>query len=103
MDLLALPLSSASRHWIGGVGRKAVRRLVIAACWNGVVVVGATTWAMSYAQQAFSASTAALVYAMEPVCASVLAAIFLGETLEPLQLLGGVLVILANVIAARSN
>jgi len=75
----------------------------MAASWNGVVVVGATTWAMSYAQQAFSASTAALAYAMEPVCAALIAIVALGDVLAPLQMLGGGLVILANIAAARSN
>ena len=67
----------------------------MAACWNGVFVVGATTWAisLSYAQQAFSASTAALAYAMEPLFAAVFAALILQESIHQLQLLGGGLVV----------
>ena len=36
----------------------ALQRLALAASWNGLFVVGATTWAMSYAQQAFPAALA---------------------------------------------
>ena len=70
-----------------------MRRLALAACWNGVFVVGATTWAMSFAQQAFSASTAALAYAMEPLFAALFAAAILHESIHELQLLGGTLVV----------
>ena len=77
-----------------------MRRLALAACWNGVFVVGATTWAMSFAQQAFSASTAALAYAMEPLFAALFAAAILHESIHELQLLGGTLVVLANVLVA---
>ena len=65
-----------------------------------MVVVGGTTWAMSYAQQAFSASTAALAYAMEPLFASVLAASILHDTLGLDQLLGGALILGANILSA---
>ena len=70
-----------------------------AAAWNGVVVVGATTWGMSYAQQGVRASTAVVTYAMEPLFATVYAAAFLHESIGPLLLLGGGLIIAANVIA----
>mmetsp|Transcript_6696 Transcript_6696/g.20262 ORF Transcript_6696/g.20262 Transcript_6696/m.20262 type:complete len:320 (-) Transcript_6696:324-1283(-) len=102
LDLLAMPFSLESRVWLFRAGSGPTRHLFMAAVWNGVVVVGATTWAMSYAQQAFSASSAALAYAMEPLCAAILAVFILGEVLAPLQMLGGVLVILANLIAARN-
>eukprot|EP00962_Isochrysis_galbana_P027769 scaffold8738_cov146-Isochrysis_galbana.AAC.3 len=98
-----MPFSAESRQWLGTAGHGPTRHLLMAASWNGVVVVGATTWAMSYAQQAFSASTAALAYAMEPVCAALIAIVALGDVLAPLQMLGGGLVILANIAAARSN
>ena len=55
---------------------------------------------MSYAQQAFPASTAALAYAMEPLFAALFAAAILQESLHWLQLLGGALVVAANVVAA---
>lgn len=58
---------------------------------------------MSYAQQAISASTAAVVYAMEPLVAAVLAAAVLGDSIGRMQLAGGALVVLANVLAARQS
>mmetsp|Transcript_42415 Transcript_42415/g.70529 ORF Transcript_42415/g.70529 Transcript_42415/m.70529 type:complete len:358 (-) Transcript_42415:322-1395(-) len=100
LDMLALPLSASSRTWVFTVGLTAIRRLGLAATWNGLMVVGATTWAMSYAQQAYSPSAAALAYAMEPVFAAAFAVMALGELLGPLQLVGGALVILSNVLAA---
>jgi len=102
LDLLALPLGfgQPAHLWLSQAGPPAVRRLGAAALWNGLMVVGATTWAMSYAQQAVAASTAALVYAMEPVCAALIAALILHESLVPLQIAGGVLVVFANAVAS---
>ena len=102
LDLLALPLGfgQPAHLWLSQAGPPAVRRLGAAALWNGLMVVGATTWAMSYAQQAVAASTAALVYAMEPVCAALIAALVLHESLAPLQIAGGVLVVFANAVAS---
>lgn len=76
----------------------ALRHLFEAACWNGIGVVGATTWAMSYAQRSVRASTAVVAYAMEPLFAAVFAAAFLHEGIGPLLILGGALIIFANVI-----
>ena len=53
-----------------------------------------------HASQAFSASTAALAYAMEPLFAALFAAAILHESIHELQLLGGTLVVLANVLVA---
>lgn len=100
LDVLAMPLSPASAQWVLLGGRIALRRLAIAATWNGIMVVGLTTWAMSYAQQAFAASTAALAYAMEPVFAAMMAAIGLNEILTSPQMFGGALVVGANIVAA---
>ena len=105
LDVLALPVAAAipgagAGAWLAGARRAARRRLLVAAAWNGVFVVGATTWAMSYAQQACSASTAALAYAMEPLFAAVIAAAMLGERLAPSQFAGGALVVGANCVAA---
>ena len=100
LDVAAMPVAAmlTSAHegnWLASAPREALRHLAMAACWNGVFVVGATTWAisLSYAQQAFSASTAALAYAMEPLFAAVFAALILQESIHQLQLLGGGLVV----------
>ena len=74
--------------------------LAIGAAWNGLLVVGATTWAMSYAQQVFEATTAALAYATEPLFAALFAAAVLRDHLGVMQLGGGALIICANVLAA---
>jgi len=108
LDFLALPIAA----YVGGPGgnalrwlyhasahdRPALRKLLAAAAWNGVFIVGATTWAMSYAQRSFRASTAALAYAMEPLFAAVFAAAVLDESLGLVQLGGGVLIVAANVL-----
>ena len=124
LDILAMPLSRASMQWLMLGGRVALRRLAVAAAWNGIMVVCLTTWAMSFAQQAFAASTAALAYAMEPVFAAMFAAVHkrparllalhpraslvaatraqvgLGEFLTAPQMFGGALVVGANIVAA---
>ena len=73
-------------------------RLSAAAVWNGIFIVGATTWGMSFAQRSFRASTAAVAYAMEPLFAAIFAAGMLHESLTPLTIAGGVLIIAANVL-----
>jgi len=105
IDVVALPLSAlfpggGAVAWLVSTGKGARKRLGRAALWNGVFVVGATTWSMSYAQQACSASTAALAYATEPLFAAVLAAFVLGDSISSMQLAGGALVFAANVLAA---
>ena len=108
LDLLATPVAALAAgvssspsplRWLRKAPPTALHRLMEAAAWNGVVVVGATTWGMSYAQQGVRASTAVVTYAMEPLFATVYAAAFLHESIGPLLLLGGGLIIAANVIA----
>tara|TARA_B110001452_G_scaffold134045_1_gene111461 strand:- start:835 stop:1914 length:1080 start_codon:yes stop_codon:yes gene_type:complete len=106
LDVLALPVVFAftgGAGWLAKASYVARQRLALAAAWNGLFVVGATTWAMSFAQQAFPASTAALAYAMEPLFAALFAAGLLHESIHPLQLLGGGLVVLANIVVASGS
>jgi len=106
LDVLALPLAecvgagSSSLRWARHAHADIRERLVLAALWNGLLVVAATTWAMSYAQQAVAPSIAALAYATEPLFAAAFAALLLGEKLGPLTLVGGALVVAANAMAA---
>ena len=105
LDVLALPFASigglggSTRKWLRRADRAALERLAYAAAWNGVMIVGATTWAMSYAQRYVRASSAALCYAMEPLFAAVFAALVLDDHFGSWQVFGGVLVVSANVIA----
>ena len=109
LDLLALLASALVtehsenpmrwlRHAWRADDRTALHHLLEAACWNGLVVVGATTWGMSFAQRSFPASTAVLAYAMEPLFAALFAALFLYETIGTMQLVGGALIIGANML-----
>ena len=59
-----------------------------------------TTWAMSFAQKTFAASTAALAYALEPCFAIGFAALLLHESATRWQLAGGALVVLSNLLAS---
>ena len=91
-------------RWLRHADTAALHHLLIAASWNGIMIVGATTWAMSYAQSVFRASTAALCYAMEPLFAASFAAVVLHDHFGPWQLLGGALVVGANMLAgARAS
>ena len=112
LDLASIPLatlvagggSNSPLRWLkhaahADLHHSELRQLGYAALWNGVVVVGATTWAMSYAQRTFAASTAVVAYAMEPLFAALFAAAFLKEAIGPFVLVGGALIIAANVVA----
>jgi drug/metabolite transporter (DMT)-like permease len=55
--------------------------------------------AMYAATARIGAAQTALVDTLEPVSAVILAAIFLGERLEPVQMLGGAIVLAGVVIA----
>ena len=107
LDVVLLPIASllgygsSSRRWLYHANDAAIRKLGIAATWNGIMIVGATTWAMSYAQRTVRASTAALAYALEPLFAAVLAAMVLDESLGIAQLAGGFLVVAANILVGK--
>lgn len=85
-------------------GRPILPGQVPAAAWPGLLGIGIVTTAL--AVQAFYAGTArigaaqaALVSTMEPIWTIALATAFLGESLTPVQLAGGGLVIAAVLIA----
>ena len=85
-------------------GRPILPAAVPAAAWPGLLGIGIVTTAL--AVQAFYAGTArigaaqaALVSTMEPIWTITLATAFLGESLTPVQLVGGGLVIGAVLIA----
>ena len=106
LDLVALCACSMLRlgkppiKWLRShVTRTGIQPLLWAAVWNGVMIVGATTWAMSYAQRAVRASTAALAYAMEPAVACIFCSLVLDETVGPMEMAGAALVVSANVLA----
>ena len=72
--------------------------------WPSLLVLGLVTGglgmqAMYAATARIGAAQTALVDTLEPVSAVILAAIFLGERLEPVQLLGGAIVLAGVVIA----
>jgi drug/metabolite transporter (DMT)-like permease len=105
LDLVAVPISSILAggnclQWLTHANMSAIHRLGIAAVWNGVFIVGATTWAMSYAQRKLPASQAVLAYALEPLFAAVFAATFLHDAIGPLQAAGGILIVAANMLMA---
>ena len=111
LDLLSMPVAalmlgkgagSNSLRWLrqawNAKQSTSLRRLCTAALWNGVVVTAATTWGMSFAQRTVPASSAVVAYAMEPLFAALFSAVFLHDQFGVLQILGGVLILAANVI-----
>ncbi len=85
-------------------GRAVLPSEVPSEAWFGLIGVGLVATAL--AMQAFYAGTkrigaaqAALVSTVEPIYTITLATILLGESLTPLQLLGGVFVIVAVILA----
>lgn len=73
--------------------------------WGAVLGTGAIFAATMYLQTRFqrdtTATRAAVIFAAEPVFASGFAFLLLGETLAPLQWLGGGLILLAIVLAEK--
>ena len=101
LDVLYLAsCADTSTAWLdAAAGGPQLAHLLLAAGWCGVVTCAFTTWAQSYAQQAFSTTTAALAYALDPVFAALFAALLLHESLDGAQALGGALVVAANLAA----
>eukprot|EP00966_Prymnesium_polylepis_P219989 5089122-Prymnesium_polylepis.1 len=89
-----------ARGWLGTAHAPEMQHLLLAAAWCGLVTCALTTWAQSYAQQAFKPTTAALAYALEPVFAALFAGWMLNEQLAGAQAVGAALVVLANLAAA---
>jgi len=102
--LAAKPLLQAvltpALPWLSGAAPATLRSLALGAAWNGVATCALTTWAMSFAQKTFAASTAALAYALEPCFAIGFASILLHESATIWQLAGGALVVLSNLLAS---
>jgi drug/metabolite transporter (DMT)-like permease len=100
--------ATAAVYWVTalGVGRPVLPAEVPPGVWPNLLGVGilATFIAIQafYAgAQRIGAAQASLVSTFEPVWTIALAAVILGESLEPVQLLGGAL-ILAGVILAQT-
>lgn len=102
--LAARPLLQAvltpALPWLSGAAAETRRSLALGAAWNGVATCALTTWAMSFAQKTFAASTAALAYALEPCFAIGFASLLLHESATRSQLAGGALVVLSNLLAS---
>ena len=98
--------ATAATYWLRGgrVGAPVTPDRIPAAAWPGLVGVGvvATFVAIQtfYAgAQRVGAAQAALVSTIEPIWTIALAAILFGETLGPIQLVGGALIIVGVLIA----
>lgn len=98
LDIFALLLSpQATLDWFDQQSTQAILYLTLAVFWNGVCIVGFTTWAMSFAQQHVNASIASMIYASEPFFAAFFAVCALHEQIEPYQFLGVAIVVCATV------
>jgi drug/metabolite transporter (DMT)-like permease len=72
---------------------------LLAILYLAVVATALTTWLQTAAQRVVPAYLAALVFALEPVFAALFAYLLLAERLGVMGWLGGVLVVLAMVVA----
>ena len=98
--------ATAVAWWIGALAtnRPVAPALIPEAAWLPLLGVGVISTALAlqtfYAgARRIGAAQASLVSTVEPIYTITLAALLLGETLTPVQLLGGVLVIMGVVIA----
>jgi drug/metabolite transporter (DMT)-like permease len=101
--------ATALAYWIGSLatGRPVLPSQIPAAAWSGIAGIGLV--ATFIAIQAFyagahrmGAARASLVSTVEPVWTIVLAGILFHETLSPIQLVGGAM-ILAGVVLAQTG
>ena len=67
----------------------------------GVFCTAVAVLVQTWAQRRIPAARAALLFALEPVFAAAIAALALGDRLSPGELLGGLLVVVGVVVAAR--
>jgi drug/metabolite transporter (DMT)-like permease len=74
-------------------------RLLYLALVAGVLAVALQAWA----QRHIAATQAAVVLVMEPVWATGLAVVFLGEPLGPQLVIGGTVLLIANLVVARGS
>jgi drug/metabolite transporter (DMT)-like permease len=97
---------TAATYWIGAIvlGAPAVPALIPAEAWPGLIGVGVV--ATFIAIQTFYAGTrligaaqASLVSTFEPIWTISLAAILFGQSLAPIQLVGGAFIIVGVIIA----
>ena len=107
--MVATPLmmtATAAVDWIGALatGRPVLPGQIPAVAWPGLIAVGVV--ATFIAIQCFYAGTrrigaaqASLVSTVEPVWTIALASWLLGERLQPIQLLGGVIILMGVVLA----
>ena len=98
--------ATAATYWISAiaVGRPVFPAEVPAGAWFGLVGVGVVSTFVAiqtfYAgTQRVGAAQAALISTIEPVWTISLAAILLGESLQPVQLAGGALILLGVIVA----
>jgi drug/metabolite transporter (DMT)-like permease len=98
--------ATAATWWLTALlaGRDVLPWQVPAAAWPGLLGIGAVATFVAiqtfYAgAQRIGAANAALVSTVEPIYTIVLAALLFGESLAPLQLLGGALIIGGVVLA----
>lgn len=98
--------ATATTYWISAIaiGRPVWPSEVPAGAWFGLVGVGVVSTFVAiqafYAgAQRVGAAQAALVSTIEPVWTISLAALLLGESLQPVQLAGGALILLGVILA----
>jgi drug/metabolite transporter (DMT)-like permease len=98
--------ATAATYWISAiaVGRPVFPAEIPAGAWFGLVGVGVVSTFIAiqtfYAgTQRVGAAQAALISTIEPVWTISLAALLLGESLQPVQLAGGALILLGVLLA----
>ncbi|MEW5990345.1 MAG: DMT family transporter [Chloroflexota bacterium] len=98
--------ATAATYWLSAVaaGRHVLPAEVPAAAWGGIVGVGAVSTFVAVlafygGTHRIGAARASLVSTVEPIWTIVLAGLLFGESLTPLQLVGGAMILTGVVIA----
>lgn len=101
-----LTTATAVAFWVSAliVGRPVLPSEIPGAAWPGLVGVGAVSTFIAIqtfygGAQRVGAARASLISTVEPVYTIALAAILFGESLAPLQLVGGALILIGVLIA----
>lgn len=92
LSLIFLPFSGTEAMWNGD--------LIFSIIYLSIFATAVALLLQNFGQRGLDSATASIVFALEPVFGVIFSFIILGETMGILQILGGVLIIVAMIIVS---
>jgi drug/metabolite transporter (DMT)-like permease len=84
----------------GTLATTSIQKAVGATMWAGWVSTAYVVYAQSFGQQRVGASNANLIYSLQPIFTALFAYVLLGESMDPMDFVGGGLILLAVLLVA---